>query len=310
MSSLKVGKRLLLLVSCLFYTSCSAIINKSLIPKIDKVTQTKTSEINLIVNKDNKADIKTSILLNNDISSVDSNVSISRVDGDNINDLSITGEKKDCFKNNGEAKGFVCTFDFSVVAKDNWEAKNVVRVINSITYKIYDTEIVSPVSIKVYEGVDGVELMNSSLLFTTPDYKTLTFQSNKYEGNLISLNWNRYIDYGSDLGDDNKVHIKKLFFHFDYLKINSASIGISNLNGEEVNPPRYDKFEIPEFDYVLTKKQMEYSDNYLKLDIEINKEKTSYKQVSDFVEMHYSLNDSTEIKKVFLFTAQLCDFIY
>ena len=311
------------LSSFLFLSTCATKENQEelQLPKIDKVEQIRSNEINILVDKQNKGSFKTSILLNQDVSMFNTGTQeknpymfIKKVQGENIDDISFLGKQEDCLmvdeqSVDRQSRKFVCTFDFEVTANSNWKSKNIVREVHSITYSIFDTEIVSPVSIKVFEKIESTELINSSQIFRNSNFYNFHSTNTTNNEYMFALNWN-YAGLGKDLPDDDKkIHIRNLNFHFNYLTLEKSFLLIDNLYGQEIDPPREDELQGSNFDYQLTGEQVWWSDNFLFIYISFNSNNTSYKQVADFLEMEYSINESLETKKVLLASIQLYDFV-
>ena len=286
------------------------------LPKINKVDQTRLNDVNILVDKQNKANFKTSIILNQDVSMFNTGVQetnqymfVKKVDGENVDDIVLLGKQEDCFLVDRISQKYACTFDFEVLASQSWESKNIVREISSITYSIFDTEIISPVSIKIFETIESTELINSSKIFKNLEFKNLFSTNTNTNEFLIALNWD-YLGFDTDIPDAEKmIHIKKLYFHFNQLKIENAFLIIDNFNGQELNPPREDELKGSNIDYKLTSEQAYWSGNFLRFYVSFDSDNTSYKQVSDFLEMEYSINESLESRNVLLSSIQLYDFL-
>ena len=303
----------------LLIPSCVATKEKTYIndlPKIDQTEQQRLNDINILVDKNNTGRFRTSIVLNQDVSmfntaTQDNNpyMFVTAISGDNIDDLVFKDLQFDCFPYNLQSMIFVCTFVFDVSANTNWEYKNIVREVHSITYSIFDTKITSPVLVKIHESIESTELVNSSPIFKNVDFKTQYSSYGKTYNYLLALNWD-YLGFGTDQPNENKkIYIRNLTFHYNLLKLEKAFLIFDNLNGKKIEPPIEDEIGEKNPNYQLTSEQAYWSGNFLSYYVSFNSDNTSYRQISDFLEMEYSVNDSKENKKVILSSVQLYDFL-
>lgn len=317
--------------------SCSCSQGDSYVtPELEYVEQTNTTDHHILVNEQTPGVFTTSIALKQDIYNTMIFLDIPAInpiafEGENIEDLTFsilkdgttgrlfTGDNY--YRDNDN--NYVFTLKLNVNVNSNWKRKGVLRKITSITYSILNLELVSPVNVNIYEDFDSYEtfsscesIENSSILFPTgfKYYCESTLYDDFHWTFKVGLFWKSSIGRNENVNieSDEAIRIKSIYFHFNLIKFDNLSISVY----DEANGPyddadhlsdtlcKIEQLDFTNSDYVLSNDQTRCTSR-LYLDSTFANTSTGYREVSDFLEMEYSLNDSTETKKVLLSSIQL-----
>lgn len=272
-------------------------------------------DISITVDKRHSSGFVVPVIVDRDLNTYNTNTAATNtklylisVEGENISDLTVEGRYDKCttsvsIKKDEAYPYYVCLFNLTVSASNNWQSSNQIRKITKAKFKVLDKEIEVPLNIVVSEEGE-VSWIDECSILRNITYSTIS-RADDSEFKL-SLNWD-ISGWGAENWEDPN-YATIVGFYFQNSKLELTELKVVQLVGTSTGLEEEEMtVDLADPNYKIETNKAAMGDAYIEFSAQVGNASELAQFVGDNLIMVYTLNGGVAQYKVNLANVQLYD---